>query len=696
MKKTKTDLGKLFNPASVAVIGATEKEGKVGYAVSKNILELGYGGKVFFVNTKYDKLFGRKCYESLESVPDEVDLAIVIVPAPFVNGIIREGSQKTKNFVIISAGFSETGGEGLERERELENIVAEKEINVLGPNCLGFINPSLKLNASFAGGMPREKNVAFVSQSGALAVAFLDRARRKNIGFSKIISVGNKVQIDETLLLEYLAEDEATETIAFYLEGIKRGPEFIRAAKRASRKKPVIILKSGRSERAQKAIASHTGALAGSDGIMDAVFEKSGVIRADTTDQFFALVDLCSNPAWRTAKNIGSLSVVTNAGGPGVLTADAFQGKDVRLAEMSSKTKKSLREFLPAEASVENPIDLLGDATEERYRSALKTVAGERSSDAVLVLLTPQDQTPVRKIAEAVADIAESGPRPIAASFIGGGRVEKEIDFLRSRGVVHFDFPELAVDAIHKLVRGRRRSGEKIVEMEIDRGRAEKASRIIHEAKSEGRKALLFDEARKIFAIYGLGAVESWTVLPGQDLPAGISYPCVAKIDSDKVLHKTDKKGLILGIENRKSLEKSTKELQENFPDEKIVIQPMLDIKTELIIGVKRDPVFGPIVLAGLGGIYTEIFKMVDFFVPPVSLDGIKRILEEGKIGFLFRETRGQAPYDLEEVSDIVFKLSRLASEVGEIKEIDINPLLVYNDGRPAVAVDIKIIFPRS
>lgn len=679
------NLDKLFNPRSIAIVGASEEEGKVGNVIAKNILELGYKGKVFLVNPNHGELFGQKAYATLNSIHEDVDLAIIAVPAKIVNEVVYGSSAHIKNFVIISAGFAEINAEGKKREKELLQMAEEHDLNILGPNCLGFIVPRLKLNASFAGGMPEDGNIALVSQSGALAVAMMDIAGKEKIKFSHVISIGNKMQIGETELLEYLSRDEKTKVIALYLEGIRDGARFIQTASKIS--KPIVILKAGQTERAQKAIASHTGALAGSAEVMQAVFQKTGILQADKLEDFFDLITLISNIDFPRTK---SVVIITNAGGPGVLTTDAFQNKDIRLAELNAETKKELRAFLPEESSVENPIDLLGDARADRYEKALQIIGRQKPIGSVICVLTPQDQTPVDEIAQKLIEFKQKSPQQaVLAVFIGGARIKNAINEFRVNGIPYFAFPDRAVEALDKYYRWENfhERRQNISQPAEDSEKKKKAEAIIEKARGLGRSALLFPEAKEIAQMYGLKTSDFWT-----DKDKIHIFPVVAKVDSDKVLHKTDKKGVILNIKNEKELGEALTTLKNNFPQEKIIIQPMLPRQTELIIGVKKDSIFGPVIIYGLGGIYTEVFKLVDFLVPPLDLREIKNSLLSGRLSFLFTGARGQKPYDPDELVGILQGIGHLVREIDAIKEMDINPLLVYNDGKAAMAVDIKIL----
>lgn len=684
------NLEKLFNPSSIAVVGASEEEGKIGNIIAKNILELGYAGKAYLVNPKHAELFGRKCYTSLSEVEEEVDLAIVAIPAKFVNGEIGKNAAKIKNYIIISAGFSETNEEGKQREEELKKIAQENDLNILGPNCLGFMAPKLKLNASFGPEMPEAGNIAIVSQSGALISAIMDIAQEQFISFSHVISIGNKAVIDESDVLEYLGENPEVAVIAMYLEGIKDGRKFIETAGRIINKKPIVVLKAGKNEKSQKAISSHTGALAGLEKIMKAVFEKIGVASAETSEEFFDLMKIMSKSS---APKSEKVVVVTNAGGPGVLTTDAFSGKEIKLLEISDKTKKKLKEFLPEESSLENPVDLLGDAFEDRYKKALNAVSKESEIGSVICVLTPQGQTPVAKIASKIIQFRKKTDLNVTAAFIGGKKIERSVKKLEMNNVPSFSFSESAVRALEKyyLWNAGKNSANDLrnAESAINSERKEKVAAIIQKAKDEGRGALYFSEAREIMEMYGIKTAESWNAKG--DL-SGVKFPVVLKVDSDKVLHKTDKKGLVLDIKNEEDLKKSISEMENNFPGENMIIQPMLERKTEIIAGIKKDGVFGPIVVYGLGGIYTEVFQMVDFLVLPLTSSEIEKSLKRGKIKFLFEETRGQKPHNAEGTARILLGISEFAQENPQVSEFDINPLLIYNDSKEAVAVDVKII----
>lgn len=680
------NLNKFFSPSSIAIVGATDGEGKVGMVITRNVLELGYAGQVFLINPNKKELYGRRCYAEIKDVEKEIDLAVIVVPAPLVNKIVKGASDKVKNFVIISAGFSEIGGEGKRREEELKKIAEENNLNILGPNCLGFINPSLKLNATFAGGMPEEGNIGLISQSGALAVAILDVFAKKELGFSGVFSIGNKAQIGETDLINYLGENAESKVIGLYLEGIKDGRKFMETASQVSRLKPFVILKAGKTEKARKAISLHTGALAGSEEVAKAVFEKCGLIEAENLEEFVNLLCLLSltNPPLNS-----SAAVITNAGGAGVLATDAFKDREIKLAELAESVKEKIKSVLPEAASAENPVDVLGDAREDRYENVLKILGGENIGSFICAL-TPQQQTPVAKIVEKIVSFAGDIKSAVVTSFIGGEKVKPAVENLEENNVPNFSFPEQAVKALDSFYKWSiyKSENKDKTATEINPDRKKKIEAIIEKARAEKRKALLFSEAEKIMETYGIKTVETHNAGAGRL----IQFPAAVKVDSDKILHKTDKNGIILNIKNREELARALEKMKGLFPGDNLIIQPMLEIQTELILGIKQDEIFGPVVVCGLGGIYTEIFKLADIMIPPFSAGEAEIFLAKSKINFLFKETRGKKPLNIREIAKILERVGVLAQENPEIKEFDINPLLVYNNGKEATAVDVKII----
>lgn len=682
------NLEKLFDPNSIAVVGVSSEPDKIGSIIASNLLDLGYSGKVFLVNPKYDNLLGRKCYKSLLEIEEEVDLAVIAVPAAVVNDLIKEASQKVENFVVISSGFAETGEEGKQREKELSEIAKANDLNILGPNCLGFINVSKKLNASFAKGMPKPGKAAFISQSGALIAGLMDIAFGKGFGFSKLISIGNKVVIDESALADYLASDNDTEMAVLYLEGIKNGANLVKNFSKLAAKKPVFILRTGQTEKGRKAIASHTAALSRPSKIMKPILNELGVFQINTFNELSNLVQF-----YESLNDLKNVTVVTNAGGAGVLAAEAYELNNIELARLSSGLKDTLKNALPAESSVENPVDLLGDAETDRYEKVLDILGGSEEIDAVHIILTPQRQTPVDEIAEAIVNFSKSTDKKIFVSFIGEQSVEKARKKIEQAGIISFNFPDEAACTAGKFVRFGESEKKTYAPPKIDEDRKNKADSIL--SRIDNRKVLNFNESSALLENYDLSGVQGILIEKLRDLADNekmIEFPCVVKVDNADILHKTDEKALVLGIKNLSELEKAAQELLEKFEGSRLVIQPMVESGLELLVGAVRDETFGPVITVGLGGIYTEQFNLVDYLLPTDDLKRIAEFLKNSKIGFLFDGARGQKPYNSKELAKIISKISALVSENDKISEFDINPLIIYNDGREARLVDVKII----
>jgi acetyltransferase len=691
-------LANMFGAQSIAVVGASDTPGKIGNILARNLTEYDYTGKVFFVNPNRKSVLGEETYSSLTDISEPLDVAVIAVPAEFILDIISEASDTVKNYVIISAGFSESGQEGQEREQKLDVIAKEKGLRIVGPNCLGYINPYKSLNLSFASGMPQKGHIALASQSGALTVAFMDKATQEHLGFSSIISTGNKMQVDEAMLLRYFANDSMTDVIALYIEGVVNGQEFLHSARYATGRKPVVVLKSGRTETAQKAISSHTGALAGSDDVFMTALEQAGVLRADTMEEFFNMIRLLSQP--RHIDMIDSfdtsdgkkpkLAIVTNAGGPGVLTTDSIVQNSLELAQLSQVAQSALQEVLPEEAAVANPVDLLGDANTHRYLSVLEVLETETSVDAILVLLTPQDQTPVEEVADVLIHHSKTRKTPLLVSFIGGAKVHGAIERMRRNGVSVFSYPHEAVEAYSKIFSRPRRANEYTAPYDEDR--QDIATVAIESVVRNGRTVMPFLDAKKLLKLYGIESVRARVVSSSEAAPEDLTYPCAIKVDAEDVLHKTDQGGVVLNIQNEKQLFEQVWKLEKKFSNAEIIWQPMTEIGQEIIVGLVRDPLFGPVVLVGMGGIFTEVFDVKKMFLPPVSADFVREELLSSRLSFLFESTRGQAPYPVDQVVQVVLCVGALALEASDVQELDINPLVIYNDGRDPVALDIKVL----
>jgi acetyltransferase len=688
--KQKSSMEKLLRPRSIAIVGATETSGKVGQLIAANVIADGYKGTVYYINPKYETLNGRPCYPSLQSVGVDIDCAIIAVPAEYVHDVIADGSGVCQNFVVISAGFGETDIIGHKREMALQALVKEKDITVLGPNCLGFLMPSLRLNASFAPDLPQEGSVALISQSGALAVAAMDRAREDHSGFSGVVSIGNKMHLDAAEFITYFSHDPATRMIALYLEGVVHGPRFLRAVAQAVQSgTSVVVLKAGRTDAAQKAITLHTGALAGSDAIFGAALEKAGAVRLQSMEELFVAMSYAAHHGEINAKRL-RVGVVTNAGGPGVLATDVIDAlPHMRMAHFDDRTKEVLTKKLPHAASVHNPVDLLGDADHDRYAAGISAMLSDKNVDALVVLLTPQDNTPVMDIAQLIITKQKRSKKLIIASFIGGERIQEAVALLRKNGVLHFTSIHTALHTINTLLPKQRIFSLKKASRSLERPEA--VSAIL--SKIDGRTVLYFDEVRAIARIYDMPVIAFHDITDGLSAQMQIQYPCVAKIDAPDVLHKTDRGGVILPIARLKELTSARTELLRRFPqkDSRVIVQALRPIQMELIIGMTRDPVFGVIVVVGIGGVYTEIIRASDIYIAPVATAEVEYKLTHGAIHFLFDGTRGIAPYDKKAVAHMVTQMMAIGLENPAIKSIDINPFLVYNDDRKSVVVDMKI-----
>jgi acetyltransferase len=687
------NLEKFFNPKSIAIVGASPKKEKLGNVLTRNIRETGWRGKIFLVNPKYARA-NKNYYASLDKIKKPVDLVLVAIPAPLVSQAIKEGAKarpRIENYAVISSGFREIGGEGKKLEEELKNIAEKYSLNILGPNCLGFINPSQKLNATFTSGKFKPGKVAIVSQSGALAVALLDWIQSMNVEFSKVISIGNKTVLDECDALNYLAADKNTQAIALYLEDIKDGARFIETVGKIGRKKPVVILKAGKTLAGQKAVTSHTGSLAQDEAVAEAVFEKLNIIEAKNIEELQDLILFLGTGKIPSRKEI---VVLTNAGGPAVLATD-FVGKSncLELKKLSTGSKNKLKKYLPASASVENPIDIIGDAAPERYENALKVISQKYSQNPLLVILTPQTQTNPEKVAKIIKNYSNKFPI-ITTSFMGGVKVKRAVEYLRRDGIANFESPERALLAIEKIVyssQGRKfplsGAAQKIIHLKL------KVNSIIQSAlKKEKRKLLYWNETEKVFKNYGISLLESISFgALGELKRAKIKYPCVLKTDESKIIHRWGKKAVALDIQNKKELKVVYRKMKKSTGAKKFIIQTMAKPGLEIIAGLKRDKTFGPVIVVGWGGTMTEIFKDRIILVPPLTIEEAKNKLDNLKISPVLRGFRGEKKYDAGEIAKIVLALQEIAAENLDISQIDINPAMFYNDGSRYQILDAKV-----
>ncbi len=693
-------LEELFQPASVAVIGASEKPGKVGRVVLENILASGYGGRVYPVNPSHGEILALKCYPSVSSLPEAPDLAVIIIPAPAVRDILEEcGSRGVKAAAIISAGFKESGRDGYRRETELRETASRHGIRVLGPNCLGLADTTTPLNATFATRAPQPGTVAFMSQSGALCSAVLGWAEENHLGFSHFISLGNKMDLNESDFLLALENNNGCSVIAAYLEGVAEGGRFIEVARRVSRSKPLIIFKAGVTQAGARAVSSHTGTLAGSENAYVAAFRACGALRAETVEDLFMLArGFSSQPPPRGPR----VCLITNAGGPGIIASDALERSGLTLATLGEETSRRLREGLPEAASVYNPVDVLGDARADRYRLAVTTVLEDPGVDALLIILTPQAMTDADETARGVAECARGAEKTVFAVFMGGKDVEEAERILREAGIPNFPFPEEAVRTLHSmksygdfLARPR----QTWVRFSVDKGAA---GNVFDRVRAQGRKELVEVEAREVLAAYGFQVARTILATNLEEcIRAGreIGYPVVVKIASPQILHKTDIGGVVVDIQNTDDLitayERVTVNAGKFFPQAEIwgvLVQEMLPPSRELILGVNRDSQFGPMIMVGLGGVYVEVLKDVSFRLAPLSEEDARDMLTELKSYWLLQGTRGERPADIDAVIESMLRISQLVMDFPDINELDINPLRVMEEGKGCLAADARIV----
>ena len=690
----------LFRPKSIAVIGASRNPEKVGYGVFANLVKAGFPGSVYGVNPGGGEVLGHPLLTSVEAIPAPIDLGVFVVsPKDILKAFPMLAAKGMKAAIAISAGFKEVGGEGILLERDLTALAKSSGIRVVGPNCLGVIDTHACMNASFSNGMPAKGNIGFLSQSGALCTAILDQSMGDNIGFSKVISMGNKADVSESDLLEYLADDPETRVIMGYIESIDDGRRFLHAAKAVTSRKPVVIIKAGATASGARAASSHTGSLAGSDSAYSAAFRQAGILRAASIDELF---DFSIAFSMRPPTSSGKLLILTNAGGPGILAADATERHGIHLAEVSEELRAKMAPKAPPTASLVNPIDIIGDARADRYRDILEILAKEDSIDTILVLLTPQGMTEPDETAHAVVETLGKTNKAVLASFVGQASVEGARKILMAGGIPSYHVPERAVDAakamfLYSNIRqadfpedgrslgGRPMAAQRAVGRILNKGGkgGEEDSRAILEAYG-------FSFPKNTFAKTSADAVEAFRSM-------GVSK-VVMKIVSPQVLHKTDAGGVKLGLASEEDVAKAYDDIiasvTRHVPEaviEGVSVQEMIAGGQELILGLTRDPQFGPLLMFGLGGIYVEVFKDVAFRVAPISKRDAREMIREIRYYPLLAGYRGTDPVDEDAVVDALERLSALSSDFPEILELDINPIRVMPKGKGLRAIDCRV-----
>ncbi len=699
------NLRPLFEPRSIAVIGASRRPEAVGYAILNNLISGGFKGKIFPVNPKADEICGVPCFASVKAIPEAIDLALIIVPNTAVPATLKESGEKgAQAAVIISAGFREIGGEGIQLEAEIKKIAQDLHIPVLGPNCLGLINtdPAVAINASFSRTMPRAGNIAFLSQSGALCAAILDYAKGKHIGFSKFVSLGNKTDVHELDMLRYLKNDAATNVILMYLEDLVNGRAFIDTVREItgeiSPTKPILAIKSGRTPQGAKAASSHTGSLMGSDEVYDAIFLQAGVLRVDSVEEMFNFaIGFANQPLPRS----GRVAIVTNAGGPGIMATDACVRYGLEMATLAPATIQKLKTALPVTASFSNPVDVIGDARHERYEAALQAVAHDPNVDGIIVILTPQAMTDIEDIAKVIVSLDKQTDKTILTCFMGIVDVSPGVKILEENHIPHYSFPEDAARTLGAMVRYQQWTHRPRTAVKNFKVHTKTVNEILAKAIQNQISFLTVDQSMAVLEAY------EFPVLPYQlarseaeavQFSKKIGYPVAMKIVSRGISHKFDLGGVRLGLETEAQVQTAYRQMLQQVGRasgakiDGVLIQAMAQKGWEVILGMKRDPHFGPILMFGIGGIYVETLRDVTFRLAPIRTHGARRMVESIRTFSLLKGMRGQKPSDIQKIMECLERLSQLSCAHPEILEIDINPLIVYPEGAGAAVADARIV----
>jgi acetyltransferase len=701
----KYGLDAIFAPESVAVIGATSRPGTVGRTVLENLLHGGFRGKVYAVNAQHEEVLGLKAYKSVRDIPGPVDLAVVATPAATVSRIIGECVESgLRSAVVISAGFKERGAEGAALEQQIREQLRRSSMRLIGPNCLGIMNPTIGLNATFAKDAPQAGNVAFLSQSGALLTAILDWSHREEVGFSAIVSTGSMLDVGWGDLIYHFGDDPHTKSILIYMESVGDARSFLSAAREVALSKPIIVIKAGRSEAASRAAASHTGALTGSDEVLDAAFRRSGVLRVhNIADLFYMAAVLGRQPR----PNGPRLTILTNAGGPAVLATDALVANGGELAELSPESLRRLNEFLPTHWSHDNPIDVLGDADSERYARALEVAAQDSNSDGLLVILAPQGMTDPAQIAERLKPYAKGSGKPVLASWMGGNSVAAGEAGLNSAGIPTFSFPDTAARTFTYMwrytynLRGLYETPTLSERSEMENASREQVEQIIQKARGQGRVLLSELESKRVLSLYGIPAVET-RVAAREDEAAAIAaligFPVVLKVFSETITHKTDVGGVKLNLQDEAGVRSAYRAIRASVAEKVgaehfagVTVQPMVKLEGyELILGSSVDPQFGPVILFGSGGQLVEVYSDRALALPPLNTTLAQRMMEQTKIFTALKGVRGRQPVNMAALEQVLVRFSQLVAEQPWIAEVDINPLLVSPE--QLLALDARIV----
>jgi 4-hydroxybutyryl-CoA synthetase (ADP-forming) len=692
-----------LSPKSIAIIGASDKEGSVGRAITSNILK-GFTGKIFPISPTRETVFDKKAYKSVLDVPDEIDLAVVVTKNDIVPSVLEEcGKKKLKGAIVITAGFKEVNEEGAALERRLGEIAKQYNLRIIGPNCLGVMNlsPQTMMNSTFLKVTPKSGEIALVSQSGAICAALVEDASAQGIGFSAVISMGNKVDLNEVDMLKMLAEHEQTKVIVMYLEDLGNGQEFLKICKQITRlnsiKKPVIVLKSGRSPEGAKAAMSHTGALMGSDEIYDALLKQSGAIRVDTMEELFDYATAFSKQPLPTK---GDLVIVSNAGGPAIISTDACSKLGIKMANIED-IRPRINAVIPPWGTSRNPVDIVGDADFNRFDNVLNEVLAHPNVGSVIVMCTPSATLDYNKLAEVIVKVSKKYDKTILASLMGLDEGIKNKEILAEGGIPHYRYAETAIRSLNAMLRFAKWSKTpegKIHKFAVNKKKVEK---VFEKVKEEGRKNLLEEEGQEVLRAYGFPIPKSILAKKAKEAIQAakkIGYPIVMKITSPQIIHKSDAGGVKVGLKNTQEVKAAFKEIIKNAKkyDKKaiikgVLVQEMIKGGKETIIGSKLEPGFGPVVMFGMGGIYVEVLKDVTFRLAPITDSEADEMISSIKTIKLLQGVRGEKPSDTNKLSECLERISHLVTDFNEIKELDMNPVLVFEKSKGCKVVDVRI-----
>ncbi|MEW5993005.1 MAG: acetate--CoA ligase family protein, partial [Candidatus Zixiibacteriota bacterium] len=698
-------LDAIFRPKSVAVIGATARKGSIGRETLHNILLAEFNGKVFPVNPKASVIHSIKAYSTVLDVPDAVDLAIIIVRKEFVKDVVAQcGEKGVKGLVVITAGFSEVGPEGKKREQEVLKVVQEYGMRMIGPNCFGVVNtnPDVNLNATFGKVYPKCGRVGFITQSGAMGEAIMNHAKELGIGFSVVASIGNKADISSNDILEYLKDDKRTDIILMYLENFGNPRNFTQIARELSRFKPIVAVKSGRTKLGAKAASSHTGALAGLDVGVEALFEQTGVMRVDTVEELFDVAKALSTQPIPQGKRV---AVVTNAGGPGILATDALVSNGLEMPPLSPATVKKLKAFVPAEASFSNPMDIVAGAGPKEYRMTLDVVKNDKRYDAIIPIFVPPVTVDELEVARNIQESLSGCGKTVLACFMGAGRGSEGIEHLKKHDIPVYIYPEAVARTLATICEYKQRLSRAKGRVRMFKVDTAAAQQVVEAALGEGKDVIVGDDAVRILCAYGIPAAGyryAATVKEAVDAAGNIGYPVVMKQNMPPILHKTEMGVVMVDLRTEREVRSAFQALRERVRSSgqngsfSVAIQPMISGGVETVMGMTTDPSFGPLMMFGLGGIYVEVMKDVSFRIHPLTDEGAKEMIRSIRSYPLLTGFRGAPPVDLAVLEETLLRLSQLVKDFDVFSEIDINPFIVSSDKSRCKAVDARFIIKRS